>query len=188
MSVVFVTGNQNKADYLAALLGMPIDHQKVELDEIQSLSLEEIAEHKARQAYEKIGRPVLIDDVGLTFAALGDLPGPFIRFFVDASNGLENLCRMLDGFSDRRATAQCVMAFYDGVKLNIFRGSLNGKIADSPRGNNGYGWDKIFMPDGFGGKTRAELSASDDEKTYKIIKPIDDVRRFLEDSAKTEKE
>ena len=180
MKPVFVTGNQHKADYLARLLGMPIDHQKVELDEIQSLSLREIAEHKARQAYQKIGRPVLIDDVGLSFAALGGLPGPFIRFFVDAPDGLERLCRMLDGFDDRRATAQCAMAFYDGVELKVFRGSFAGEIADSPRGDNGYGWDKIFAPDGFGGKTRAELSASDDEKTYRIIKPIDAVCEFLE--------
>ena len=180
MKPVFVTGNQHKADYLARLLGMPIDHQKVELDEIQSLSLREIAEHKARQAYQKIGRPVLIDDVGLTFEALGELPGPFIRFFVDAPHGLENLCCMLDGFSTRRATAECVMAYFDGDELGVFHGSLSGEIATSPRGDNGYGWDKIFIPDGFGGKTRAELNESDDEKSYRIIKPIDAVREFLE--------
>lgn len=180
MKPVFVTGNQHKADYLARLLGMPIDHQKVELDEIQSVSLEEIAEHKARQAYEKIGRPVLIDDVGLTFEALGELPGPFIRFFVDTPNGLENLCRMLDGFDTRRATAECVMAYFDSNELGIFKGSLGGEIADAPRGDNGYGWDKIFIPDGFGDQTRAELTESDDEKSYRIIKPIDVVREFLE--------
>lgn len=180
MKPVFVTGNQHKADYLARLLGMPIDHQKVELDEIQSLRLQEIAEHKARQAYQKIGRPVLIDDVGLKFEALGELPGPFIRFFVDAPHGLENLCRMCDGFDTRRATAACVMAYFDGDELGIFKGSLSGEIATSPRGDNGYGWDKIFIPDGFGDQTRAESSRSDDEKSYRIIKPIDAVREFLE--------
>ena len=49
-ATTFITGNQNKADYLARLLGMEIVHQKVDLDELQSTSLHEIVEHKVRQA------------------------------------------------------------------------------------------------------------------------------------------
>ena len=62
---VFITGNQNKADYLAKMLGIELEHQKIHLDEIQSTSLEEIVEHKARQAYELIHKPVLVEDVAL---------------------------------------------------------------------------------------------------------------------------
>lgn len=53
-SVTFITGNQKKADYLTQFLGFPILHQKVELEEIQSLDLRKIVEHKVKQAYEKI--------------------------------------------------------------------------------------------------------------------------------------
>ena len=53
-SITFITGNQKKADYLARYLGFPIEHQKIDLDEIQSLDLREIVEHKVKQAYEKV--------------------------------------------------------------------------------------------------------------------------------------
>lgn len=179
--IVFVTGNQNKADYLAKMLGIEIEHQKIELDEIQSTCLETVVEHKVQQAYEIIQKPVLVEDVALGFDALGGLPGPFIKFFVDAPNGLENLCRMLDGFDNRSARAACVFGYFDGENMRLFRGELKGTIAKTPHGKNGFGWDKIFEPDGFDGKTRAELSPEDDEKTYTIIKPFEALREFLKD-------
>ena len=111
MSVVFITGNQHKADHLQRLLNVPIEHTKVDLDEIQSLSLDEIVTHKVKQAYDTVKKPVLVEDVALSFTALGGLPGPFVKFFVEADNGLEKLCRMLDSFDDRSARAQCVFGF-----------------------------------------------------------------------------
>lgn len=176
---VFITGNQHKADYLASMLGIPLAHQKVDLDEIQSMSLDEIVEHKVRQAYAHVNRPVLVEDVGLHFSALSGLPGPFIKFFVEAPDGLEVLCRMLDGFGDRSARAECVFGYYDGGEVVLIRGGLDGKIASSPRGQNGYGWDAIFEPDGYGGKTRAELTPDDDAATYASIKPFEKLRQFL---------
>lgn len=58
---VFITGNQKKADYLAELLGHPVDHVKVDLNEIQSLDLHEVVKHKLRQAYAEVQRPVLVE-------------------------------------------------------------------------------------------------------------------------------
>ena len=176
---LFVTGNQYKADYLANMLGVELEHRKIELDEIQSTSLEEIVEHKVKQAYEQAGQPVIVDDVGLRFTALGGLPGPFIKFFVESENGLEHLCRMLDGFSDRTAHAECVYGYYNGERLELFRGGLDGVIVQHPRGEGGFGWDKIFAPNGYDDKTRAELSPADDEVTYRRIKPYAELRAFL---------
>src|SRR4051812_45378209 len=105
---VFITGNQNKADYLARLLGVELEHRKINLDEIQSADLNEIVSHKVKQAYAVAGCPVLVEDVSLGFSALGGLPGPFIKFFVEVEDGLEKLCRMLDGFEDRSAQGACV--------------------------------------------------------------------------------
>lgn len=179
MNPLFITGNQHKVDYLAKLLDLPLDHQKIDLDEIQSTSLEEVVEHKVRQAYEIAKRPVLVEDVALSFTAQGGLPGPFVKFFVDAPGGLEKLCRMLDGFDDRSAAASCVFGYFDGERLELLRGDLHGKIADHPTGDNGFGWDKIFCPDDYDGKTRAELTPEQDEATYKTIKPIDELRQHL---------
>ena len=176
---IFITGNQNKADYLVKTLGISLEHQKVDLDEIQSTSLDEIVKHKVRQAYEIIKKPVLVEDVALGFEALGGLPGPFVKFFVEAPDGLESMCRMLDGFPTRKARAECVFGYYDGKDLQLFHGGLNGSIATSPRGENGYGWDKIFEPEGYTGKTRAELDPDGDEATYATIKPLAALREFL---------
>lgn len=173
--VVFVTGNQYKADYLAQLLGFPIEHQKVESDEIQSLDLREVVAHKLRQAYAKVGRPVLVEDVSLEFTALGRLPGTYIKDFMKEL-GHEGLCRLIDGKS-REAVARCVFGYFSGETETYFESSLAGTIPEHPQGNNGYGWDPIFIPDGYK-VTRAQLSPEDDLKTYLQIKPIEQVKNF----------
>jgi len=176
-NITFVTGNQNKADYLAEYLGYPVNHVKLDLDEIQSTSLEEIVEHKVRQAYEKIKKPVIVEDVSLEFVSLGGLPGPFIKFFVEKMS-FEDICSMI-GDKKRDAIARCVFGYFDGDILKLFESSLNGKIAKTPSGNNGYGWDKIFIPDGYT-VTRASLNKEDDRKTYLQIKPFEKLKKYLE--------
>lgn len=176
-NITFITGNQNKADYLARYLGVPVDHVKLDLDEIQSLSLKEIVEHKVRQAYEKIKKPVIVEDVSLEFEALGGLPGPFIKFFVEKVP-FETICSMI-GDNTRKATARCVFGYFDGQDLELFEGSLDGEIAKTPSGENGYGWDKMFIPNGYS-VTRASLNEEDDRKTYLQIKPFAKLKEFLE--------
>ncbi len=176
-NITFITGNQNKADYLARYLGYSVDHIKLDLDEIQSLDLKEIVEHKVRQAHEKINKPVIVEDVSLEFKALGGLPGPFIKFFIE-NTPLKTICSMIDD-KNREATARCVFGFFDGKNLELFEGELSGEIAKEPSGDRGYGWDKIFIPQGYS-KTRASLSEEDDKKTYLKIKPFQKLKEFLE--------
>lgn len=175
-TVIFITGNQKKADYLANYLGFPVEHVKIDLDEIQSLDLKEIVEHKVRQAYEKIQKPVIVEDVALEFAAFGRLPGPFIRFFVDEMP-FENICAMLAG-KTKKATARCAYGYFDGQDLKLFESSLGGEIATLPAGENGFGWDKIFIPEGYA-VTRASLGPDEDRKTYLQFKPLAELKKFL---------
>ncbi|HJQ08024.1 MAG TPA: non-canonical purine NTP pyrophosphatase [Candidatus Saccharimonadales bacterium] len=172
-----MTGNQAKADYTSKLLGVPLKHHKVNLDEIQSLDLKVIGEHKVRQAYALLKTPVLIDDVALTFHAMGRLPGTFVKWFIEEI-GLSGMCQMLDVFDDRRAIAACVMGYFDGKQLKVFYKELAGTIAGQPRGSGGFGWDRIFIPDGYH-QTRAEMNIEDDRATYVSIKPLDELRTFL---------
>jgi non-canonical purine NTP pyrophosphatase (RdgB/HAM1 family) len=177
-NVTFITGNQNKADYLSKYLGYPVDHIKLDLEEIQSTDLHEIVEHKVRQAYELIQKPVIVEDVSLEFDALGGLPGPFIKFFVEKMP-LESICAMIGNKQTRKATARCVFGYFDGTVLELFDGKLDGEIAEIPSGNNGYGWDTIFIPEGYS-VTRASLDEKDDQKTYLEIKPFAKLRKYLE--------
>ena len=180
---VFITGNQNKVDYLRRTLGIELNIQNIELDEIQSADPREVVAHKVRQAYEIINQPVLVEDTSLSFNALDGLPGPFVKFFRTAHNGLEMMCRMLDGFEDRSAYATAIYAYYDGKELHTFAGRLNGIIADHPRGEGGYGWDAIFEPEGYGGRTRAELTPEEDVESYAKIRDYEGLRAFLKGQA-----
>ncbi len=175
--ITFITGNQDKADYLAKYLGYPVDHIKLDIEEIQSLDLKEIVEDKVKKAYEKIHKPVIVEDVSLEFEALGGLPGPFIRYFVDYVP-FKTICSMVDGQS-RKATARCVFGYFDGQELELFEGSLDGEIAKVPSGENGFGWDKIFIPQGYT-VTRASLGEADGYKTYTAIKPFAKLKSYLE--------
>ena len=67
MKPVFITGNAHKAKQMEKMLGIPFDHQKIDLDEIQSKDPAEVIEHKVRQAYEIIKRPVFVDDFSFWF-------------------------------------------------------------------------------------------------------------------------
>ncbi len=177
-SPVFITGNQNKADYLSRQMGMQIDHVKIDLDELQSTDLHVIVKHKLEQAYQAVGRPVLVEDVSLSFNALGDLPGPYIKWFVDHA-GAEACCKMLDGFSDRGAVIRCTFVYYDGEHMEFFDSELLGTVSEAPRGKNGFGFDTFFINDGYD-ITRAEMSQEDNERTYaERMKPFAKVRDFL---------
>ena len=176
---VFITGNQHKADYLSRQLGIAIPHQKVELDELQSTDLHTIVEHKLRQAFQIVGAPVLVEDVSLSFTALGDLPGPYIKWFVEGA-GEEACCRILDGFEDRSATIRCTFGYYDGIRMEFFDSELPGAVSDKPRGSNGFGFDRFFMNEGQS-VTRAEMSQEENEHTYAtLMKPFAKVRSFIQ--------
>lgn len=177
MNVTFITGNVNKANALEAWLGFEIQHEKLELDEIQSVNMYEIAEHKARQAFATLQKPVLVEDVGLSFNALNGLPGPFIKWFVETT-GVEATAKMLDNFADKSATALCVWAYFDGKTIEFVEGEQPGTIAPEPRGDGGYGWDKIFIPDGFD-VTRSEMTIEQYEKSYTESKNYPTIRNLL---------
>ena len=160
MSVTFITGNQNKARVLEKYLGYPVEHQKVDLDEIQSLKLDEIVEHKVKQAFDILKSPVLVEDVGLVIEGMGKLPGPFIKWFIEGM-GLNKICELVATFENRNAKAQIAFAYFDGQEPKILSGEINGTISKEPLGNDGFGWNPIFIPSG-ASKTYAEM---DEEET-----------------------
>jgi len=179
MLPIFITGNQNKADYLSQTLDLQLEHQKLELEEIQAANAHEVIEHKVRQAFALIGKPVLVEDTWLSFNSLDGLPGPFVKFFVEADDGLEMMCRMLDGFNDRSAFASVTYGYFDGTTVRYFEGRLDGTISSHPRGEGGYGWDQIFEPTGYSGLTRAELSHEQDLESYAKLRDTVGLKTFL---------
>lgn len=174
--ITFITGNQKKANFLERYLEHPILHHKVDLDEVQSLDLKKIVKHKVRQAFDIIKGPVIVEDTSLEFKAFGKLPGPFIKFFLEQMSA-DDICLLLKD-KDRSARASCVFGYFDGEIEKYFENGIDGTIAEKSSGDAGFGFDKIFIPEGYN-ITRADLNEEDQKIVYLKMKPIMQVKDFL---------
>lgn len=155
--LVFVTSNVNKIREAQAVLGVELARADLDLDEIQSLSVEEVVRRKALLAHERLGRPVLAEDTALELAGLGGFPGPLVRWLL-TSVGPAGIARLTHAFDDTRATARCVVCATDGAAQVLAEGLVPGSIAPEPRGESGFGWDSVFVPDEGRGLTYAEMT------------------------------
>lgn len=145
--ITLVTGNPNKlrelSDLAPAALGFT--SAALDLEEIQSLDLHVILRHKLRQAYAHVGSPVIVEDVAAELASLNGLPGPFVKFF-EQQLGRGALYK-LSKVADDQVTVRCLAGYYDGQRELFGEGILNGTIT-APRGENGFGFDCVVVPDG----------------------------------------
>lgn len=178
LDLVFITGNQNKADFLAKWLGYPVEHHKLDLDELQSLDLNAIVEHKARQAYDILKRPVLVEDASLSLTAMGRLPGPFIKWFIE-DMGIEGLHKLALLLSSQEAHAKMCYALYDGTDVKFFEGEMHGRIGPEIKGTMGFGFDAIFINDGYN-ITRGEMDEETYAKTSYRTEAMGKLKRYLD--------
>jgi non-canonical purine NTP pyrophosphatase (RdgB/HAM1 family) len=162
--MIFATGNHQKLKEFESILGIKLNHSDLDLEEIQSVDVEEVAVHKAKQAYGLLKEPVIVEDTGLYFEELNGLPGALIKFFVKKLT-LDQICSLIE--ENRKAVAVTCIAYFDGQEIKTFKGETKGEIATEPRGNNGFGWDPIFIPEGYS-QTFAEITS--EEKEYKFMR------------------
>lgn len=147
LSLTFVTHSQGKIREVETILGFKLDICDLDLPEVQAINVETVVSTKVKYAYEALGKkPVLVEDTGLYIEAWNGLPGALIKWFIEGPRP-EGICKMLHQFESRKASAETIVATYDG-SLHIFRGKVSGNIALEPRGKGGFGWDSIFIPDG----------------------------------------
>ena len=128
----------------------------VEKEEIQSSRLEEIALHALRRI-DFHDAPFFVEDAGLFVEALNGFPGPYSSY-VYKTIGCEGILKLLEGLDNRKAYFLSVVALKaPGLGDVVFNGKVNGIIASEMRGEKGFGFDPIFIPDGCE-KTFAEMS------------------------------
>jgi len=156
---VFVTSNLDKVREAERILGFALQHAAVELDELQAETVGAVALAKARAAFQKLGRPVIVEDAGIELVGLGGFPGPFIKYW-EKLGGLASICRTADGLGDRRVRAVCALGVCSDVGSRVVVGAIEGSLAAAPRGQNGFGWDAIFIPEGEE-RTFGEMSAAE---------------------------
>ncbi|KAL0246067.1 hypothetical protein GEMRC1_007283 [Eukaryota sp. GEM-RC1] len=129
--LTFVTGNPNKLREVREILGdhFEVVHDTTDLPEYQGSCPEEITFEKCKEAAKTVPTPFIVEDVCLCFSAYKGLPGPYIKWFLGAI-GREGLCKMLSGFEDKSAWAQCTFAYLESPEKDpiLFVGKTDGQI------------------------------------------------------------
>ena len=167
--LVFATGNSHKLQEVQSLLkeGFALSCLKdVNItEEIPETSdnLVDNALQKARYVYEKCGIPCFADDTGLEVDALGGAPGVYSARYAgeqkDSKLNMLLLLKNMNGKTNRDARFRTIIAYIDeNAQEHIFEGEIKGKIIENMAGENGFGYDPIFVPEGYE-ETFAELSS-----------------------------
>lgn len=167
MKLVFASNNKNKIQEIQALV--PNTIQIVSLEDIGCTedipetadTIEGNAILKANYVTEKYGYNCFADDTGLEVDALNGAPGVYSARYAgeqkDANDNMDKLLSELEDKSNRKANFKTVIALNLNGKQNLFTGIINGKIIEEKIGTNGFGYDPIFVADGYE-KTFAELT------------------------------
>jgi non-canonical purine NTP pyrophosphatase (RdgB/HAM1 family) len=158
--LILVSSNPNKGIEAERILGMPILRVSLTLPEIQAATVEEITRYKLEVAKAKGYARLIVEDVSLGFDELGNFPGPYVRWLLEAAGGT-GLAAIAYALNNRSARAQCCVGYWDGSGVTLFVGETTGEILVQPRGERHFGWDAWFQPSG-SPKTFAEMTP--DEK------------------------
>ncbi len=177
-NIKFVTGNPNKVREAGEILGVTLEQVNLpQLHEIQTHDLAEIIEDKTRQAYRAVNAPVLVEDSGLLFSAWNGLPGALVKWF-ESTVGCEGMVKMLEPFDNREAFALCYVGYHDGKVIRTAKGMVKGRVADRLLGTNGFGWDTLFIPDGYD-RTYAGMTAQEKNSISHRRRAFEALRKMI---------
>jgi non-canonical purine NTP pyrophosphatase (RdgB/HAM1 family) len=156
---VLVTGNPHKAEEARRIVGPSLDVAEIELTEIQSLDPHQVLRAKAREAWTRLRRPLVVEETSLELRALGGFPGPLVKWML-AAVGAEGIARCAQSLGDPAAAARCLVLHYDGERETAGEGLESGRLVLPARGDSGFGWDVVFAP-GDSDRTYAELGPAE---------------------------
>ena len=158
MALYFITGNEDKFKEVAAIID-GIEQYDIDIPEIQELDSQKIIAAKLQEAGRHHEGAFIVEDTSLSLIALSGLPGPLIKWFLKTI-GNEGLSEIASRANEYHAEAKTTIGYMSSNgDIHYFEGSLQGEIT-TPRGNNGFGWDKIFIPEGHT-RTLAEMNAEE---------------------------
>ncbi|MBO5922985.1 MAG: RdgB/HAM1 family non-canonical purine NTP pyrophosphatase [Lentisphaeria bacterium] len=187
--IVAATANLHKFEEYRAMLGDQgaelhslLDYPGFTPSEETGKTFKENASMKALEACKYTDRPTFADDSGLEITALDNAPGIYsARYGKDDTDRINRVLRELEGKTDRSARFVCVIAIaINGEVIETFEGVMEGTIIDAPRGENGFGYDPIFVPKGET-RTFAEMSSDEKNKISHRAKALQKALEFIED-------
>lgn len=185
---VFATNNAHKLEEVKALLG-----DKIELLSMKDIkcsadipetetTLEGNALLKARYIYENYHINCFADDTGLEVEALNGAPGVYsARYAGEEHNSEANMKKLLhelEGVENRKAQFRTIFALIIEGKEHLFEGIVKGEIIKQRKGNSGFGYDPIFVPEGYT-QTFAEMGSEEKNKISHRAKAVGKLCKFL---------
>lgn len=188
MKICFATNNQNKLTEIQQILGDRFEILSLkdigcfdEIDEPHE-TLEENSAEKAEYIYSRYQIPVFADDTGLEVAALNGEPGVYsARYGGPERSAKQNMSKVLDklaGATDRSAQFRTIMTYIDETGSFQFEGIVRGQIISERKGAGGFGYDPIFIPDGYS-QTFGEMPSTEKNKISHRVRSLAKLVEFL---------
>ncbi|MDI6723779.1 MAG: XTP/dITP diphosphatase [Methanobacterium sp.] len=157
--ITFITGNEHKVKEARGIFekfGIELEHIDLGYPEIQG-SLEDVARYGAEYAAGKLKGPVIVEDAGLFIRALNWFPGTYSSYVQETLRN-KGILKLMNDVEDRYAEFRSVIGYCTPKsEPEIFLGLVSGHIAYEERGNHGFAYDPLFIPEGFN-KTFGELT------------------------------
>lgn len=193
MKLVFATNNQHKLDEVRNMV--PEHITIVSLAEINCFddipetapTLEGNALQKARYIKEKFGYDCFADDTGLEVEALNNAPGVYSARYAgpghNSEANMQKLLNELENKSDRKARFRTAIALLLDNKEYLFEGIVNGSILKEKKGDSGFGYDPVFMPEGYN-ESFAKMGNEAKNKISHRAEAVKKLTAFLSDYTK----
>ncbi len=170
-NIYFITGNKNKFDEVSNIfLNKDINYElyqkELQTVEIQANNIKDVALFKLNSVKEKIEGSFFIEDAGFFVdIPLNGFPGVYSSY-VMKTIGNEGILNLINDFKNTKAHFSAVIALYFQPldEIITFEGEVKGKVSETIRGEHGFGFDPIFIPDKLSNNTFAELSMSEKNK------------------------
>tara|TARA_Y100000310_G_scaffold71983_1_gene67919 strand:+ start:1033 stop:1590 length:558 start_codon:yes stop_codon:yes gene_type:complete len=167
MNLTISTGNKHKVHEMSKILKeyrIKIKQVELEIYEPDFDSIEKIAKEKARQAYEKIKKPIIAEDTGVYFEGYNNFPGVMAKR-VYLGIGFSGLLNLIRNAKNKRCYFKTAVAYFDGKKYKVFSGKLKGKLLDKTVSldKNRLPYEKLFIPNGYK-KALVDISLNEKNK------------------------
>ncbi|HBX62819.1 RdgB/HAM1 family non-canonical purine NTP pyrophosphatase [Empedobacter sp.] len=187
MELIFATHNNNKVKEVTKMLPSYLSMKSLTdinfFDEIEETgtTFEENAQLKAKTIFDKTGKNIFADDSGLVIEALDGAPGVYSARYAGTGKDEDNIAKALkelEGKTNRKAYFISIFCLILDGKEYFFKGRVNGTIATEIMGDNGFGYDPIFIPDGFS-KSFAQMSPEEKNAISHRGKAVEKLNDFL---------
>ena len=162
--IYLATGNKHKAREAAEVLapyGIALEQYAINRVEIQADDPADIAAYSLSLVKDDL--PICVEDAGLSLDRWNGFPGPYSSYVLRCL-GNPGILKFMEGEQNRRAHYFSAVAYRDDKGIHIFRGAVDGEIAQSIRGTNGFGYDPIFIPTEYDNRTFGELETYEKNK------------------------